>query len=82
MALSKNLKTLWISSHLIYCTCVFNNPSSAELSYLIFHPLEDVPRYRDPQLHVVQTKHLQIFMFEHYLKQQFIQNNSVYSKQQ
>ena len=60
----------------------FNNPSSAELSYLIFHPLEDVPRYRDPQLHVVQTKHLQIFMFEHYLKQQFIQNNSVYLKQQ
>ena len=31
------------------------NFSTAKLSYLIFHPLEAVSRYRDPQLQVVEN---------------------------
>ena len=31
------------------------NPESAELKKLIFHPLEVVSRYRDPQLQVAEN---------------------------
>ena len=31
------------------------NPFPAKLYYLIFHPLEDVSRYRDPQPQVVEN---------------------------
>ena len=34
------------------------NPYPAKLSYLNFHPLEVVSRYRDPQLQVVKIAHI------------------------
>ena len=51
------------------------NPYSAEYSNLIFHPLEVVARYLDPQLQVgenahiclLETRHLPIMMFKHTL---------------
>ena len=46
------------------------NHVPAKLSNLNFHPLEDVSRYRDPQLQVGEivefgTQNLQILMFKH-----------------
>ena len=51
------------------------NPLPAMLSYLTFHPLEVVSRYRDPQLQVAekssclfnlrQIYYLQILTFKH-----------------
>ena len=50
------------------------NPLHSTLSYLIFHPLEVVSRYRDPQLQVgenyrysfnLRQKNMKIWMFKH-----------------
>ena len=46
-----NIKTTMIQS-LVYCFDLRFNPLAAKLFNLNFHPLEVVPRWRDPQLQV------------------------------